>query len=113
MPRLYTDGLRACPCTSDAVETSIEGRLCAIVAVVGVIVVVGGRAVVRGRETGTWRGDDGAEDTGVRLRELGGGLMVGGGCSTSGRCRTCLRSSLEADTVVPVPLTDTERGAGV
>ena len=51
MPRLYTDGLRACLCTSDVVETSIEGRLCATVAVLGV--VVGGRAVVRERETGT------------------------------------------------------------
>ena len=76
------------------------------------MVVVGGRAGVGGRDTGTWRGDDDAEDAGVRLRELGGGLVGRGSCA-SGRCRTCLRSSFEADTVELVaPLTDTERGAG-
>lgn len=85
----------------------MEGRLCATV--VGVIVVVGGSAWVGGSAIGTWRGDDDAEDTGVRLRELGGGLVGRGGWA-SGRCRTCLRSSFDADMVGLAPLTDAERG---
>jgi hypothetical protein len=108
MLRLYTEARRACACAADAVETIIGGRLCATV--VGVIIVVGGRAGVGGRETGPWRGDDDAEDAGVRLREFGGGL-VSGGARASGRCRTCLRSSFEADTVELAPLTDAGRGA--
>lgn len=71
--RLYTGGRRAWACTPGAVETMIAGRLCATV--VGVIIVVGGRTGVGGRETGAWRGDDDAEDAGVRLREFGGGLV--------------------------------------
>lgn len=86
------------------VETSIEGRLCAIA--VGVISVVDERAGVGERETGAWQGDDDAEDTSIRLREFGGDL-VGGGGGASERCRRCLRSSFE------VPLTDAERGACV
>ena len=73
MPRLYIEGRRACARTADAVETITEGRLCATV--VGVIIVVGGRAGVGGRATGPWWGDDDAEDAGVRLREFGGGLV--------------------------------------
>lgn len=50
-PRPYIDGRRACACTSDTVDTSIEGRLCE--AAVGVIVVVGGSAGVDGSAMGT------------------------------------------------------------
>ena len=105
MPRLYTEGRRAWEGTGDPVETSIEGRLGTTVA--GVIIVVGGRAGIGGRETVAWRGDDDAEDAGVRLRELGGGLVG----RTSGRYRSCLRSSFGADTVGLAPLIDAERDA--
>lgn len=54
-----------------------------------------------------WRGDDDADDAGVRLRELGGGLVG----RASGRCRKCLRSSFEAGTVGLAPLIDAEREA--
>lgn len=68
--------------------------------VAGVMIVEGGSAAAGGREVGMWRGDEDVDDAGVKFRELGGGLVVGGASRSPSR-------SLDAE--APLLFFDVER----
>jgi hypothetical protein len=64
------------------------------------MIAEGGSADADGREVGMWRGDEDVDDVGVKFRELGGGLVVGGPSRSPSR-------SLDAE--VPLLFFDVER----
>lgn len=64
------------------------------------MIVEGGSAGAGGREVGMWRGDEDVDDAGVKFRELGGGLVVGGASRSPSR-------SLDAE--APLLFFDVER----